>query len=104
MNAGAILKPQFCKRDGGTAIAQYLFEMPLTSEFHLIKARAVFSGVRDPTFCHWITFLSITQSQGHPCSVLCQSSYIPSAIPWSVLLAIQCQIKAVGLLFDTSPL
>lgn len=38
------------------------------------------SGVHDPTFCHWITFFSITQAQGHPFAQysLCQSSYIYS--------------------------
>lgn len=71
----------------------------------ILEARAVLSGVHDPTFCHWITFFSITQAQGHPFAQ-CYARppiFVPSAIPWSILLGVQSQTKAVKLLFDTSP-
>lgn len=72
-----VLKVQFCKRDGGTTIAQFLFEMPPTAEFCLVRAAR--PGVHDPTFLslNYIIFC-YPSSRSSFCSVLCQSFYICS--------------------------
>lgn len=62
-------------RDGGTAIAQYLFEMPPTSELYLVRAAR--PGVHDSTFLslNYILFC-YPSSRSSFCSVLCHSFYI----------------------------